>query len=88
MHVIHLILGHAMAQACSYHRGPGSIPGQSMWDLWWTEFHWDRFVSKYSGLPLSVSFHQSSILIHSYITDVVETKQFTALINKGQSNPS
>jgi hypothetical protein len=19
------------------------IPGQSMWDLWWTKWHWDRF---------------------------------------------
>ena len=26
------------------HRGsPGSITGQSMWDLWWTKWHWDRF---------------------------------------------
>jgi hypothetical protein len=26
------------------HRGdPGSVPGQSMWDLWWTKWHWDRF---------------------------------------------
>jgi hypothetical protein len=19
------------------------IPGNSMWDLWWTKWHWDRF---------------------------------------------
>jgi hypothetical protein len=26
------------------HRGdPGSILVQSMWDLWWTKWHWDRF---------------------------------------------
>jgi hypothetical protein len=23
--------------------GPGSIQGQVMWDLWWTERHWRRF---------------------------------------------
>jgi hypothetical protein len=23
--------------------GLGPIPGQSMWDLWWTKWHWDRF---------------------------------------------
>jgi hypothetical protein len=32
------ILGRAMAQAvsrwASHRRGPGSIPGRSMWDLW------------------------------------------------------
>jgi hypothetical protein len=32
------LLGRAMAQAV-----PGSIPGHSMWDLWWTKWHWDRF---------------------------------------------
>jgi hypothetical protein len=26
------------------HRGdPGSIPGQVMWDLWWTKWHWGKF---------------------------------------------
>jgi hypothetical protein len=39
--------GRAMAQAVS--RRPlttearGSVPGKSMWDLWWTKWHWDRF---------------------------------------------
>jgi hypothetical protein len=23
-------------------RGASSLPGQSMWDLWWTNWHWDR----------------------------------------------
>jgi hypothetical protein len=38
-----------MAQAVS--RRPltaavrGSIPGQSIWDSWWTKWHWDRFFS-------------------------------------------
>jgi hypothetical protein len=24
-------------------RGPSSSPGQVMWHLWWTKWHWDRF---------------------------------------------
>lgn len=27
--------------------GPGSIPGQSMWHLRWTRWHYDRFLSQY-----------------------------------------
>jgi hypothetical protein len=30
------------------------IPGQSMWDLWWTKWHWDRFFPEYFGYPLSI----------------------------------
>jgi hypothetical protein len=33
------------------------IPHRSMWDLWWTKWHWDRFFSEYLGFPLSISFH-------------------------------
>jgi hypothetical protein len=40
----------------------GSIPGQSMWDLWWTKRHWDRFFPEYFGFPLSISFHRCSII--------------------------
>jgi hypothetical protein len=29
----------------SHRGGPGSHPGQFIWDLWWTNWHWDRFVS-------------------------------------------
>jgi hypothetical protein len=44
------------------HRGgPGWIPGQSMWDLWWTKWHWDRFFPEYFGFPLSIAFHRCSI---------------------------
>jgi hypothetical protein len=35
--------------------------GQSMWDLWWTKWHWDRFYPEYFGFPLSLSFHRCSI---------------------------
>jgi hypothetical protein len=28
---------------------------RSMWDLWWTKWHWDRFFSQHFGFPLSIS---------------------------------
>jgi hypothetical protein len=34
-----------------------------MWDLWWTEWHWDRFSSFFFRFPLSVSFHRVRIHI-------------------------
>jgi hypothetical protein len=33
----------------SHRGGPGSMPGQSMWDLWWANWHWERFFSWYFG---------------------------------------
>ena len=45
----------------SHRGGPGSISGQSVWDLWWTKWHWDRYFPKYFGFPLSFSFHRCSI---------------------------
>ena len=35
-------------------RRPGSIPGPSMWDLWWTKCRWGRFFPEY--LDFSVNF--------------------------------
>jgi hypothetical protein len=32
--------------------------------LWWKKWHWERFFSKSFGFPLSVSFHNGSILIY------------------------
>jgi hypothetical protein len=33
----------------------GLIPGQTMWDLWWTRWQWDRFLCEYfSILPVSI----------------------------------
>ena len=34
-----------------------------------TNWHLDKFFSQYFDFPLSVSFHECSILIHSSITD-------------------
>jgi hypothetical protein len=33
------------------------IPGQSMWGLWWTKWHWDRFFSELSVFPCQ--FHST-----------------------------
>jgi len=44
-------------------RSPASISNQSMWDLWRIKWRWNRFVSEYICFPLSLSFHQISILI-------------------------
>jgi hypothetical protein len=32
-----------------------------MCDLWWTKWHWDRFLPEYFGFPLSILFHLLSI---------------------------
>jgi hypothetical protein len=52
-------------------RRPGFNPRLSLWDLWRTEWHWDRFSSYYCSCLLSVSFHQRPVLIHSFIIDAV-----------------
>jgi hypothetical protein len=41
-----------------HHRDPDSRPDQSMWDLWWTVWHWDRFFYEFFGFLLSVLFHR------------------------------
>jgi hypothetical protein len=55
--------GRAMAEAVSqvFHcRGSGALPGQSVWDLWWTERHWDSFFFEFLGVSLTISFHHGS----------------------------
>jgi len=44
----------------SYQGTCGLIPGWSVWDLWWTEWHWDSFYSEHVTFPHSVSFHACS----------------------------
>jgi hypothetical protein len=56
--------------ASLHHGGLGSIPDHFMWDLWWTKCYWDRFLSKYLCFPLSVSFHQCSIVNHQLLSVV------------------
>ena len=31
-------------------RGPGSVPGRYVWDLCWTEWHWNGCLSEYLGI--------------------------------------
>jgi hypothetical protein len=50
--------GRVMAQAVS--RRPLAASAQSMWDLWWTMWHWDRFFPENFGFTLSVSFRRCS----------------------------
>jgi hypothetical protein len=47
----------------THRKGLSLIPGQSMWDLWWEKWNWDRFFSEHIWFPLSLLFHQSSLLI-------------------------
>jgi hypothetical protein len=58
--------GRAIAQAVSHWlptaAARGSIPGQVMWDLWWTKWHWGRFFSGYFGFPCQFSVHR---LLHT-----------------------
>jgi hypothetical protein len=45
----------------SHRGGPGSIQGQSTWDLWWTKWCCNRFFPEHFGFPMSISFHRCSI---------------------------
>ena len=56
----------------SHPRDSGSIPCQSMWDLWWTKWHWDRFFflrvlhfSRVSIIPPMFHAHLHQILVLS-----------------------
>jgi hypothetical protein len=61
-HVKKYVIAHLPLSSYSHPRGgPGSIPLQSMWDLWWTKWHWHRSFPEYFGFPLSISFHRCSI---------------------------
>jgi hypothetical protein len=65
------VTGRAMAQVVSHRApashggGPGSRSGQSMWDLWWKKWHWDRFFSEFFGFPVNIIPPSLSKLISS-----------------------
>jgi hypothetical protein len=48
--------------------GPGLIPVQYTWDLWWTKWHWDRVFAEYFGFPLSISPSQCSL--HFFVFNI------------------
>ena len=49
-----------------------------LWDLWWTTWQWDGFVSQYYDFLLSVSFQKCSILIRLSTTNAKFMWQLTA----------
>jgi hypothetical protein len=64
---IHVNNGYLLKESLSlvsHRRGPCSRPGQFMWDLWWTKWHWDILFSESFGFLLSVSFHRCSIFTY------------------------
>jgi hypothetical protein len=53
-------------QSPASHRGvPDSSLGQSMWDLWWTKWHWDTFLSEFFG---SFCQYHSTIFLHTHVS--------------------
>jgi hypothetical protein len=71
------------------HRGGWvSIPDQSLSDLWWRKYHRDRIFSEYFGFLLPISFHLCSVIIYSYITDVIWHKLTPSLKNTLENDPS
>jgi hypothetical protein len=52
-----------MAQAVSHRRG-GLV--QSMWGLWWTEWHWDTLISEFLLLSGNITPPWRSILIYHH----------------------
>ena len=63
----------------------GQVPGQSVWNLWRTNWEWDRFLSKYLGflllITISVMLHSHSSVMQSMengsVTDGTSAETFT-----------
>ena len=65
-------MNQALAGLSSW--SPGSISGQSRWDLWvdrFADFIRD-FIRELLVVSVSVSFHQCSIRTHSPIPDAIQ----------------
>jgi len=48
--------------------------------LWWTKWHWNRFLSEFFGSAVSTippQFH-----FNSFITDTLQTEQLLASLNE------
>ena len=72
----HICLGCVMADvvSCLFSHCGGlvSVPGRSVWDLWWIVWHLDVFFLLWVlHFFLIISFNQCSILICWTVTDVV-----------------
>lgn len=66
----------------SHHKGPGSISGQYVCDLWWTKWHWD--ILRVLQYPLSVTFPHCSMLVHFFIANPIQFQQLTILLNSAR----
>lgn len=51
-----------------------------MWDLWWTKWHWNRFLLENLSFPVSLSFHQCTIFMHLSVTSAFLSYQLTVLV--------
>jgi hypothetical protein len=59
--------GHKETTTESSHSGdPGSMPGQVMWDLCWTKWHWGRFSLSTSVSPANSQSTDCSTIIIIY----------------------
>ena len=58
----------ATRKSVNYHRGLGPTTEQSMWDLWWTKWHWDRFLSVlyYFSIIPTILHTNMSFICHSH----------------------
>jgi hypothetical protein len=56
-----------------FHDGDtGSIPSQSMRDLWWTKWHPKRFFSEYFSFILSEIFRKcSTVILHFLVSSLI-----------------
>jgi hypothetical protein len=52
------------------HCGSRLIPGQVMWDLWWTKWHWGRFTQSTSVSPAYP--HSTKCSIFTYYPGMVQ----------------
>lgn len=66
---------------------PGSVPGQSIWDLWWKKWRWERFflrVSRFSTVRIIKPSLHTHISVTSYLRYVIlandhAVKKYTSL---------
>ena len=73
--------GTGSQSPASHRRESCSVLRQSMLDLWWTEWHWDRFLCKYFRCSLLEPFYHCPILIVYRVR--CSSRQWTASL----SNP-
>jgi hypothetical protein len=68
----------------SHRSGPGSNPGQVMWDLWWTNWHWGRVFPSSLVSPANSHSTDCSTLIICH-SGLVQQAQLVADVLSGLS---